>query len=275
MAFEGFKKHITENISSGIRKAGGAEAYINTQKEIQKAKGPYGGTSMGSEEYYEWREANPERAKLEDLMRKAKGEYFEEYGPPDPYRISEETKQIVEGYKEGADIVRGQGEEMLDVAEAGRGMVETPGAGLGREAMEESTAAAVSSAQMAGGASVGALGAVAGIQAETVSGMRDQAIQTQMFRDQKEKEYRQALMDRGGSEVAALQMEAQGMQEMLRAKEQQYQVNILDPFYAEQQADLQRATAEAAQSGGKFDWGEGAKNLFSGGIYGGLKKIFG
>ena len=194
------------------------------------------GAKYGTEEYWAYVDEHPELEKA----AKARGGKF---APPEPYRISDETKQIAEGTKAAAETIRGQAEEAVDVAGSQRGMVEGLGAGQERAARGESTASAVSSVAQVGGASASALGAISQIQQGNISSMRDAGIQTQMFRDQAEKDYRQALMDKGGAEVAAISTEIQGLQEMGRAKEQQYQVNILDPFYSRQQADIQEHMA--------------------------------
>lgn len=175
---------------------------------------------------------------------------------PPAYEIPEETQQILESSQKSADLIRGQAEEMVDVADVQRGMLEAPGAGEARRAMEETTAASVAGAAQAGGASASSMGAISQIQAGNISEMRDLAIQTQMFQEQADKEYRQALLDKGGAEMAATQMEVQGLAEMARAKETQYQVNVLDPFYAKQQYDLMMAANEAAK---KPTFGEQAK----------------
>lgn len=188
------------------------------------------GAKFGSEEYYQYLEENP----ILNLFGQSEKK-FDKFGPPEPYRIADETQQIFEKQMAAGETIREQAQEMVDVSGARRGMAEAEGAGVRRQAREETAAAAVSSAQMAGGASVGALGAAAQIQQETVADIRDQGITTQMFRDQAEQEYRQALMDQGSAEISATQQEIQAMQTMLGAKEQQYQVNVLDPFYARQQ----------------------------------------
>lgn len=201
----------------------------------------WSGAKFGTEEYFQWLDEHPALNFLKS------GEQLNEYSLEDPYRISEETQKIFESTQEAGGIIRGQAEESVDVAESQRGMVDMPGGGLQREAAQESTAAAVSSAQTAGGSSTSALGAIAQIQSGNISSMRDAAIQTQVFRDQSEKEYIQALREQGGAEVSAIQTEVQGWQAMGQAKETQYQTNILDPWYAKNQADLQMAAAKAAK----------------------------
>lgn len=203
------------------------------------------GTTYGTEEYYQWLEEHP----AFNIFGAA--EKLDKYSP-DPYRVSEETQQIYEKSQESADIIRSQAEEATKAAEIQRGMVEAPGSGLRREAAEESTAAAVAQTQQAGGASASALGAIANIQSGDISSMRDAAIQTQVFRDQAEKEYMQALQDQGGAEVSAMQTEIGGLQALGAAKEQQYQTNIVDPFYARQEAELAMAAAKAAKPDDKF-----------------------
>ncbi len=161
------------------------------------------------------------------------------------YKIPQEALDILGKTQESADYLRQSSGEMLGVAESQRNFAEAPGTAGFNANLAQAESNTVGNVVGAGGSSISSMGAINQTREATIGTMRDAAIQSQMLRDQKETEYKEALLDKGSAEIAASQLEVGGMQEMLRQREQEFQVNVLDPYYNKVQKELVLMGAEA------------------------------
>lgn len=154
------------------------------------------------------------------------------------YEIPAEVQQMLQGTQGAAEDIRGYAQESADIAKARTGAVEAPGSAIARENIRAAGATAAQRAIEAGGSSASTLGSVADIQRNELNALRDQAIQNQVYRAQAEQGYQQALQQQASAEASAVGIESAGLREMIRNREQQFQINQLDPYYNQLQFQI-------------------------------------
>lgn len=171
---------------------------------------------------------------------------------PYKYRIPQEALDIMSTYEESADYLRDTSQEMTDIANYNRNLAEVRGmGGLGAD-ISQAESNVMGRAVSIGGASTSSMGIASELRSQSISSMRDAAIQAQASRQQKEEEYKNTVLSQGGAEIAASEMEIKGKQEMLRQREQEFQINVLDPYYFKQQKELIELSKQPESGGLSF-----------------------
>jgi hypothetical protein len=162
------------------------------------------------------------------------------------YEIAPEAQQLQELTAQRASDLRTTGADIESLAGSRAGMSQYGGALDMREAMRESTGAAIGDITQLGGSGVSSMGAAARMASSNIGALRDIASQNQMFRDQAQRDYLQSLRERVGLEGQATGLEAQGLQTMISEKDKVYQSD-LEKARAQQQLEITLAGNALAQ----------------------------
>lgn len=200
----------------------------------------------GGKRYRERKEARMEeqQAKAHEILGRTPG-----------YEIPQETMDILSATQEGSDRVREYSQEATDLAKEATES-EMPGRDIMEEQVQAAQAQSTHNAVSQGG--VESLGNIAEIHNKTNEALKGLSMKDLMHRNQAKKEYREALGERAKSEMAAVGLETTGLSEMAAKKDQQFQLEVLDPFYNKLQYDINQTGIQLAGGGAREGAGTGA-----------------
>jgi hypothetical protein len=141
------------------------------------------------------------------------------------YEPPEELAQLQQLYSETAGGLRETGQEIQDIAQSRAGMY-SYGAGRYKQALREGAASTISDVTRVGGANVSSQAIAGKLGVQQMQGMRDIAMQNQLFRDQASSDYMQSLQERIGIEQQASQFDVAGLQAGISEADKVYQSKL-------------------------------------------------
>ncbi len=164
------------------------------------------------------------------------------------YEIPQEAKDIIDSTKSGAGKARELASEAVDVS---KNMTNSnvPGYGIIKENIMSSGANVANEAIQSGG--IKSVGGMAEIHASTTASLQKLSAANMAYRAQKSNELKNTLGKSAQTEVGASNLEVAGLASMVDQKEQEFQINVMDPRYNKLQYDLmQLGNQMASQTSG-------------------------
>lgn len=164
------------------------------------------------------------------------------------YEIPKESLELLATSQEGAEKVRQYSGEALDLAKEATAQQKMPGYDVIKEDILAGQAQNTQEAVQQGG--IESLGSIANIQQKTNDSLKNLAFENIKYRSQAQDEYRRTLANRSQAELAAFGLETKGLSEMAAQREQQYQIEVLDPHYNKLQFDISQIGNRMAMAQG-------------------------
>lgn len=170
------------------------------------------------------------------------------------YEIPQESLEMLALTKEGAGKVREYSEEALDVAKERTADEKMPGYDIIKEDIQTGQAQAAQDVVSQGG--VESLGSIAQINQQSQDSLKNLALENMKHRSQAKRDYQNTLKDRANAEMAAVGLETVGLGEMAAKRDQEYQIEVLDPHYNKLQFEISQIGNKMAAMDTSIDWGQ-------------------